>query len=172
VVDGSNPLAKDGLVSTSPAVLKVAGAIPMPLSSSVYALIAHWQSLGVPDDVIVAALLEFLIGRDATERVDRQQQSEADAVARAMTDRDAAQLLRTELAEHAIVQHWANWARVFERIRDRRGSLTRDQLAEIYRRFCAGELTTEQKIDDAMDALFAPVVSRASGPVVPPGRLP
>lgn len=159
-------------MSTSPAVLKVAGAIPMPLSSSVYALIAHWQSLGVPDDVIVAALIEFLIGRDATERVDRQQQSEADAIARAMTDRDAAQLLRTELAKHVIVQHWANWARVFKRIRDRFGSITRDQLAEIYRRFCAGELTTVQDIDDALNALFAPDVSPDTGPVVPPGRLP
>ncbi len=144
----------------------------MPLSSSVYALIALWQSLRIPDPVIVAALIELLIGQDGSERSSPQQQAEAEAIARAAVGKEASQLLESELAKHVIVQHWAAWARVAKRTRDRFGSLARDQLAEIYKRFCAGELTTDQKINDALDALFAPDPSHARGSIIPPSTLP
>ncbi|WP_153018982.1 hypothetical protein [Lysobacter capsici] len=160
-------------MSTPQAILRILGAIPMPVSHSMAALIGIWLSLGIPHQIIVAMVIDLLIGGDASHLIDQKKQADADSLAQGITDKtDTAAALKLALSRHAIVQHWARWERVVRRIKERAGSLTRDQLAEIYERFCAGEMDTSEDIDRILDALLHPVAQAGSDRLgVPPSDL-
>lgn len=146
-------------MSANAALLRIFSLIPMPITPAMASLIQRWLNLGVPQELIVATVLDLLIGGDASERTSDKKQDEADAIALAVSNREnTASELRQALAGHEIVLRWDRWMQIVAQIVKRVGSLRLDQMAEVYGHFCAGEIMSHSDIDRILDRLLTPAV--------------
>lgn len=125
----------------------------MPLSHGMVELIKLWLVSGIPEQVVAAVVMELLIGEDAQKKVPEVRKTQADALASALVNGGGDEALKQALKNHEIVSSWAEWQRLTHRIRDKFGSITRAELEEIYRRFCAGELRNIKEIDEALELI-------------------
>lgn len=141
----------------------------MPLSHGMVEVMKLWLVSGIPEQVVAAVVMELLIGEDVEKQVPEVRKAQAGALANALVREGGDEALKHALKNHEIVSRWAAWQRVVQRIREKFGSVTRAELAEIYRRFCAGELRSMEEIDAALELMVNKSSFDNAGSTAAPG---